>query len=46
MAEQYVLSARVTGRSTVKMGMDVGVTIGGPAATASTGAPEQQTNRQ
>jgi hypothetical protein len=46
MAQQYALSARVTGRSTVKTSMAVGVTIGGPAATASTGAQEQQANRQ
>jgi hypothetical protein len=46
MAQQCALSARVTGRSTVKTGMVVGVTIGGPAATASTGAREQQANRQ
>jgi hypothetical protein len=46
MAQQYALSARVTGRSTVKTGMPVGVTIGGSAATASTGAQEQHANRQ
>jgi hypothetical protein len=30
----------------VKTGMVVGVTIGRPVATASTGAQEQQVNRQ
>jgi hypothetical protein len=46
MAQQCALSARVTGRSTVKTGMAIGVTIGGPAATASTDVQEQQANRQ
>jgi hypothetical protein len=40
------LSAEVTGQSTVGTGMAVGVTIGGPAVIASTGAPEQRANRQ
>jgi hypothetical protein len=46
MTQKCALSARVTGRSTVKTGMVVGVTIGGPAVTASAGAQEQQANRQ
>jgi hypothetical protein len=46
MAQQCALSARVTGRSTVKTGMAVDVTIGGPVATASTGAQERHANRQ
>jgi hypothetical protein len=40
------LGAKITGRSTVKTGMATGVTIGRPAATASTGAQEQPANRQ
>jgi hypothetical protein len=46
MAQQCALSARVTGRSTMKTGMAIDVTIGGPAATASIGAQEQQANCQ
>jgi hypothetical protein len=46
MAQQCALSAGVTDQSTVKTGMTVGVTIGGPAATTSTGAQEQQANHQ
>jgi hypothetical protein len=40
------LSAKITGQLTVETGMAAGVTIGGPAATASTGAQEQQANHQ
>jgi hypothetical protein len=34
------------GQSTVEAGVAVSVTIGGPAVIASTGAQEQQANRQ
>jgi hypothetical protein len=40
------LSTKVTGQSTVKTGVAVSVTIGGSAVIASTGAQEQQANRQ
>jgi hypothetical protein len=40
------LSTMVTGQSTVETGVAVSVTIGGSAVTASTGAQEQQANRQ
>jgi hypothetical protein len=40
------LSTKVTGQSTVGTGVAVGVTIGGPVVIASTGAQEQQANRQ
>jgi hypothetical protein len=39
------LSTKVTGQSAVGTGVTVGVTIGGPAVIASTGAQEQQANR-
>jgi hypothetical protein len=40
------LSTKVTGQSTARTGMAVGVTIGEPAVIASTSAQEQQANRQ
>jgi hypothetical protein len=40
------LSTKVTGQSNVGIGVAVGMTIGGPAVIASTGAQEQQANRQ
>jgi hypothetical protein len=40
------LSAEVTGQSTMGTGVAVGVTIGGPTVIVSTGAQEQQANRQ
>jgi hypothetical protein len=40
------LSTKVTGQSTAGTGVTVGVTIGGPAVIASTGAQEQQANHQ
>jgi hypothetical protein len=40
------LSTKVTGQSAVGTGVAVGVAIGGPAVIASTGAQEQQANRQ
>jgi hypothetical protein len=40
------LSMKVTGQSTVGIGVVVGMTVGGPAVIASTGAQEQQANRQ
>jgi hypothetical protein len=40
------LSAEVTGQSTVGTGVAVGVTMGGPAVIASTGAQGQRANRQ
>jgi hypothetical protein len=39
------LSTKVTGQSAVRIGVAVGMTIGGPAVIASTGAQEQQANR-
>jgi hypothetical protein len=39
------LSTKIMGQSTVGIGVAVGITIGGPAVIASTGAQEQQTNR-
>jgi hypothetical protein len=39
------LSTNVTSQSTVGIGVAVGMTIGGPAVIASTGAQEQQANR-
>jgi hypothetical protein len=38
------LSTKVTGQSAVGIGVAVGMTIGGPAVIASTGAQEQQAN--
>jgi hypothetical protein len=40
------LSTEVTGQSAVGAGVAVGVTIGRPAVTASTGAQEQRADRQ
>jgi hypothetical protein len=40
------LSTEVTGQSAAGTGVAVGVTRGGPAVIASTGAQEQRTNRQ
>jgi hypothetical protein len=40
------LSTEVTGQSAAGAGVAVGVTIGGPAVTASTGAQEQLADRQ
>jgi hypothetical protein len=40
------LSVEVTGQSAAGTGMEVGVTMGGPGVTASTGAQEQRDNRQ
>jgi hypothetical protein len=40
------LSTKVTSQSTVGIGVAVGMTIRGPAVIASTGAQEQQANRQ
>jgi hypothetical protein len=40
------LSTEVTGQSAAGAGVAVGVTIGGPAVTASTGAQEQRADRQ
>jgi hypothetical protein len=40
------LSAEVTGQSTAGTGVAVGVTMGGPAVIASTGAQGQRANRQ
>jgi hypothetical protein len=40
------LSTKVTGQSAVGIGVAVGMTIGGPAVITSTGAQEQQANRQ
>jgi hypothetical protein len=40
------LSTMVTGQSAVGIGVAVGMTIGGLVVTASTGAQEQQSNRQ
>jgi hypothetical protein len=40
------LSTKVMGQSTAGTGVAVGVTIGGPTVIASTGAQEQQANRQ
>jgi hypothetical protein len=40
------LSTKVMGQSTVGIGVVVGMTIGGLAVLASTGAQEQQANRQ
>jgi hypothetical protein len=40
------LSTKVTGQSTAGAGVAVGVAIGGPAVTASTGVQEQQANCQ
>jgi hypothetical protein len=40
------LSAEVTGQSAAGTGVAVGVTMGGPAVIASTGAQEQRNNRQ
>jgi hypothetical protein len=40
------LSAMVMGQSAVGIGVPVGMAIGGPAVMASTGAQEQQSNRQ
>jgi hypothetical protein len=40
------LSTDVTGQSAVGVGVAVGVTIGGPAVTASTGVQEQRADRQ
>jgi hypothetical protein len=40
------LSTKVTGQSTVGIGMADDMTIGGPAVIASTDAQEQQANRQ
>jgi hypothetical protein len=39
------LSTKVTGQSAVGIGVEVGMTIGGPAVIASTGEQEQQANR-
>jgi hypothetical protein len=39
------LSAKITGQSTVGIGVAVGITISGPAVIAPTGAQEQQANR-
>jgi hypothetical protein len=38
------LSTKITGQSTVGIGVAVGMTIGGPTVIASTGAQEQQAN--
>jgi hypothetical protein len=40
------LSAEVTGQSAAGTGVEVGVTMGGPAVIASTGAQGQRANRQ
>jgi hypothetical protein len=40
------LSMMVTGQSAVVIGVAVGMAIGGPVVMASTGAQEQQSNRQ
>jgi hypothetical protein len=40
------LSAEVTGQSAAGTGVTVGVTMGGSAVIASTGAQEQRANRQ
>jgi hypothetical protein len=40
------LSAEVTGQSAAGTGVAVGVTMGGPAVIASTGAQGQRANRQ
>jgi hypothetical protein len=40
-----VLGTKVTGQSTVGIGVADGMTIGGPTVIVSTGAQEQQTNR-
>jgi hypothetical protein len=40
------LSTKVTGQLTVGIGVAVGMTIGRPIVIASTGAQEQQANRQ
>jgi hypothetical protein len=40
------LSTMVMGQSAVEIGVAVGMAIGGPAVIASTGAQEQQSNRQ
>jgi hypothetical protein len=40
------LSTMVTGQSAVGIGVAVGMAIGEPAVMASTGAQEQQSNRQ
>jgi hypothetical protein len=40
------LSAEVTGQSAAGIGVAVGVTMGGPTVSASTGAQGQQANRQ
>jgi hypothetical protein len=39
------LSTKITGQSTVGIGVAVGMTIGGPTVIVSTGAQEQQANR-
>jgi hypothetical protein len=39
------LSTKVTGRSTMGIGVEVGMTLCGPAVIAPTGAQEQQANR-
>ena len=39
------LSTKITGQSTVGIGVAVSMTIGGPTVIASKGAQEQQANR-
>jgi hypothetical protein len=41
-----ILSAKVTGQSTMGTGVTVGVAVGGPTVTAPTDAQEQQADRQ